>query len=409
MAGGLVGFLQKVYDFSDYVTHRYAMRLRFHGNRLRHWWLFRGRLDRILVVRFGSIGDVVRMSAVLGRLKEVYPTAQIDVLTSEATAGLIEGHPAVTTTLTLKQLDALAQYDWIINLQTRDPLASFLPPGATYRQVLERLSDGRRARFITGRRVQRGTEVTSTNVVYCVAEMEELFQIALLHYDSRRYPQTFVASKPETRVAIAERLALRTKGPVLALFLGSNSIGCGADEGFRTYSISYLERLISHFSQEFTVAVIGQSQVRNAEELNAYRDILKRHPQVIDLVDRTSLEELVAFIDGVTLLVSTDSSPVHIALARGIPVVGLYVCDATFRMSSTVEQESVIALNSRAPCFYYSWRWRFFCASCRHAPTRAAFCTEPIRAFGVDRIPVAAIDRAAKLLLKRRAAQRDPA
>ena len=68
-------------------------------------------------------------------------------------------------------------------------------------------------------------------------------------------------------------------------------------------------------------------------------------------------------MNAIQILVTCDSSPVHIALARGVPVVGVYVNDATFRMSPTLENEHFICLNSIPPCFAYSWRWKFFCGT----------------------------------------------
>ena len=106
-------------------------------------------------------------------------------------------------------------------------------------------------------------------------------------------------------------------------------------------------------------------------------------------MDKTSLDELVAVIAGFSLLVSSDSSPVHLALATGVPVVGLYVADAAFRMSPRLSQAGFVAINSRAPCFYFSWRWRFFCGSCRDSRTRRRYCELPPLVFGVDRIPMA--------------------
>ena len=129
---------------------------------------------------------------------------------------------------------------------------------------------------------------------------------------------------------------------------------------------------------------------------------MKRYPHLVDLVDQTSLDELIAIMNAIQILVTCDSSPVHIALARGVPVVGVYVNDATFRMSPTLENERFICLNSIPPCFAYSWRWKFFCGTCRNPATRAHYCTNDAFVFGVDRIPIDRIDRAVRKLLTSR-------
>ena len=46
--------------------------------------------------------------------------------------------------------------------------------------------------------------------------------------------------------------------------------------------------------------------------------------EVVDLVGKTSLKELLAVIDAGDFLVAPDSGPVHMATTVGTPVIGLY-------------------------------------------------------------------------------------
>ena len=108
--GGVAGFSQKVLDLFGYVTHRSWMLLRFRARQVQHRWLLRGRLHRILVVRIASIGDVARATAVVARLRNEYPEATIDFLTSPAAMAVIRGHSAVQTVYSLSDLDQLGQY-----------------------------------------------------------------------------------------------------------------------------------------------------------------------------------------------------------------------------------------------------------------------------------------------------------
>jgi len=51
---------------------------------------------------------------------------------------------------------------------------------------------------------------------------------------------------------------------------------------------------------------------------------MKKRTNLINLVGRTSLRELFAVISGAKLVISSDSSPVHIANALGIPAICIY-------------------------------------------------------------------------------------
>jgi ADP-heptose:LPS heptosyltransferase len=404
MRNWIVGTLQKARDFADYVWNRSFMLLRFRREQLRHRLVLGSGCRTILIVRLGSIGDVIRATAIIDGLRRYYPDARIDLLTSELTQPLMQGHPAFHAVHGLGALGRLGPYDWVINLQSPNPTDSFLVAGLSYRDVLAHLSHRLGARIVSGRQLQDGQEFTPTNILYCRSEMEELFLIALLPFDPWQYPRTEVALEGSTRAKVQAKFPLPAR-PRLGLFLGSNSVGCGADNGFRTYSMDYLQRIVEHFSDRFAVVMIGQSNVRTPDERRRYSDILKTHAGVVDLVDKTTLQELACVIDQLDVLITCDSSPIHLAQARGVPVVALFVLEGTFRLGPRLEYERLIGLNSAAPCFRYTWRWKYFCRSCRDARTRAAYCSQSTYAFGVDRIALHRLDDAVGRLL---AAGRQP-
>jgi ADP-heptose:LPS heptosyltransferase len=345
---------------------------------------------------------VVRASAVVDAIHALHPDARIDFLTSEPARPVIEKHPALATVWSLRDLPALPAYDWIINLQASDPPASFLAgTGLSYTQILDHLSHRVPHRVMSGRRVGPHGETTPTNIMYCVTEMEEVFLTALLPHDVARYPPTHIDLDTRSESDLLSRFVFPTDRPVLGLYVGSNSVGCGYDEGFRTYSIEFLDELVRRFHDRFTIVVIGQSQVRNEEERERYAGLVTRYPRLIDLVDRTSLTELVALMARIDVLIACDSGPIHIAMARGVPVVGLYANNATFALSPTLEADRYVAFNSYPPCFRYSWRWKYFCSTCRDPKTRAHYCRHDRFAFAVDRIPLGDIDAAVERLLRR--------
>ena len=256
----LLGLAQKAHDFVDFVHRRTRMRFRFHLNRIRHRRLLGGRVGRILIVRLASIGDVVRASAVVHCIRERYPNAEIDFLTTEVALPVIQRNPALTAVYTLRDLPRLGPYDWLINLQNRNPPDGFLQgSGFTYCDVLRHLSRRLGCRFMSGRHLEDGEETSPTDANYCVSEMEELFMIALLPFDPARYPKTEVFLDERAHGVAQRKFAVPRDRPAMALFFGSNSVGCGADEGFRTYSVEYLGQLIARFNDRFTIVIVGQS------------------------------------------------------------------------------------------------------------------------------------------------------
>ncbi len=67
----------------------------------------------------------------------------------------------------------------------------------------------------------------------------------------------------------------------------------------------------------------GPSQIESemAEQIMSFM-----HNNVINLVAKDTLEQLVGLLKSATAVISPDSGPAHIANAVGVPVIGLYAC-----------------------------------------------------------------------------------
>lgn len=84
----------------------------------------RAPIERILVIRFSSIGDIVLTTPVVRCLRRQYPNAQIDYLVKEKFKTVIEDNPHINNIITFKDdlnatINELAknQYQYIVDLQ----------------------------------------------------------------------------------------------------------------------------------------------------------------------------------------------------------------------------------------------------------------------------------------------------
>lgn len=358
--------------------------------------IFLRNVDKILVIRFASIGDVVRSTAVLESLKKKYPRAKIDYLTTKASLPVIKDNKNIYKIYLLEEIDRLKDYDWIINLQAPPPPQSFMN-NLTYDEILKKIS-GIRHKIITGMHFKGDKEIKPTNIFYCFSAIEELFLISLLKYSDKSITRTKIFLDEDKRKKILKKFKI--KDSCLGIFLGSNSSG-GDDDGFRTYTIEYLEKLISSFNDQFKIVVIGQSKIKTKQEIKKYKSLLKRYPDVIDLVDKTTLEELLYVISSFSLLISSDSSPVHIAMAQKTPVIGLYVNSGSFEISKKLIGDKYAVINSFSPCSKLSWRWKFFCRACLKLHSRMYGCRQKMIKNKIDTIPIEKIKKAADILLNK--------
>ena len=195
------------------------------------------------MVRFASVGDVIRSTSVLDVLRTRFPGAVIDYLTSEMALDILKENTCLRRVYTDKDLSSLPDYDWIINLQQPDPPPGFLGE-RDFQDVLVHLRDNVTSSFRTGRRLEGAKETRDTNAFYCQTETEEQFRIALLSYASSKPPPTRIALNPQKMQAVRERFGLSGERRAVGLFIGGPSSG-GHDGGSRTYSIDYLCRVVA--------------------------------------------------------------------------------------------------------------------------------------------------------------------
>lgn len=346
------------------------------------------KVNKILIVRLASIGDIARSTVIIELLRKKYPKAKIDYLTTATNLPIIKNNPHLNKICTLDELKDLTYYDWIINLQAPPPPKSFLEgSGLSFKEILQYLSKKMRYKQITGRYFKGNKEVSDTNIFYCHTALEELFLISLLKYKPNAITKSRIYLDSSLYKRVLKKFNLSDKKNYVGIFLGSNLSG-GDDEGFRTYSIKYLEKLCVAFKDKYVPIIIGQSKIKTKGELSQYKRLLKRNPYIINLVDKTSLEELTYVINSFKILISSDSSPLHIAMALKVPVIGLYANAGRFEISPKLRGRNYSIINSFEPCFKYSYRWKFFCRACTKKHAKMYGCKQKIIKNKTDQISV---------------------
>jgi len=347
-----------LYDFVDFIYYRSKMKCLVFLNRVKKQLYLGHNINSILIVRIASMGDVIRSTAVIEALSAKYPNAKLDYLTSSLNLDVLKNNPHLHKIYTPKDFNDLQAYDWIIILQRSDPPKGFLQDGANLTEILEFLSNKVQHKFITGKHIKHGRVICQTTALYCHTEIEELFHIALLDYDEQQYPKTKIYLDEKRQTEVSEKFSLVPHRNYLGIFLGTPTQGA-YDEGAKTYSMAYLEKLVEQSYGKFTIVIFGQSAAKTVEDMIVFRNMLKKYPNTINLVDKTTLEELVYIMNTFSLLISCDSGPLHMGMAVEVPVIGLFLNCAGFRVCPKLVSDTYFLINSLKPCFKYSWRWKF--------------------------------------------------
>lgn len=288
---------------------------------------------KILAIKLRSLGDTILMTAPLIELRKAYPSAEIDVLVSEAWAPVVQGHPAVDRVLTyrrhaemasrVKALASLAmqvrreRYDCALNFHASPSSAALaFATGAVTRSI-----------HFHGHK-QRNTYSTvvvpGKGVLKPVIERDmDVVRALGISVPEGRMPQ-IVPTKRELAPIRAKFETHSLERPLLALGIGSS----------RTTKSWPLERFadtaLEWCSQTggSAVAFAGPDELALArdflKEVDASQDVPEHIRERVGCEMGLGLRQLAAFLSEADVFLGNDSGPKHLAVAVGTPTVTLF-------------------------------------------------------------------------------------
>jgi heptosyltransferase-2 len=277
---------------------------------------------RILIAQTSFLGDVVLSTPVFAALRRHDPEAHITVLTRPETAGVLAGHPHVDAVLTddkrgrerglgsLRVLRKLREghFDVALALHKSFRTAWLLAAARIPRRIGFRQSAGW---FLYHRCVARDASRHDVE--------RNLGILAGLDLD----PNTlitcpFVACTPDAAAGFAAALRAHAVAPDAFLI----AVAPGSVWATKRWTVDGYAALLGALQRELhaTPVLLG------AKSDVAYADAIQQAAEgtVVNLVGHTDLPMLVAAIDRCSALITNDSAPMHIAVARGTPVVAIF-------------------------------------------------------------------------------------
>lgn len=314
----------------------------------------------ILIVKLSAIGDVVHTLPLLEVLRKGFPRARIDWLVEEEAKGIIEGHPAIDRILVSQRKF------WQKRL--------FREGGPVVREVVAFLQTLRKEKYDL------------------VIDMQGLIKSGLLIGLSRakrkigftwaREGSTLFLSEPPHPVDQHHQHAIER------YLKTAEILGCGANswqgripvrlsdseavdrllcennlEGERLVAVNPMAGwetklwepekfapLAERIERAFSCKIVFTGGPKDRDAVAAIIAQMKgRH---LDLSGRISLKELACLYSRCTLLISTDTGPMHIAAAMGCPVVALFGPTAPWRTGPYGKGHRVIREDiACSPCF----------------------------------------------------------
>lgn len=300
--------------------------------------------NKILLVRFSALGDVVQTLPVLSMLRDSFPAAKIGWAIDSELASLIEGHPALDYVhrcsrkswsqallrpprwpgafrdfKTFVEEVRAVGYDVAIDAQGLFKTAVLPALAGIKRRVGYRHGREFSSIFYTEQHGRRGDYFDPA--VFHLEHMGELARsigASQLHY---RVQPPAVSDDARRRITTLLDGAFRAAAPVVA-------IAPATQWPSKHWPEQYWAELISRLLTETDLNLLFHGSSADAQLVERILQPVPgcdRAGRTLNLCGRLPIRDLYAMHERVQAAIGPDSAPLHIAGATGVPVlVGLY-------------------------------------------------------------------------------------
>ena len=300
-------------------------------------------LARLLVVRLGSLGDLVHTLPAVAALRRAHPLAQIDWFVDRVHREFLDLVPAISSVVTLRRPTTAGWLEARRELRQRRYEVAIDFQGLIKSAVLARLSGASRvigfdrasareslaALFYTER-------VNATDAGHVIEKNLRLAARAGASTDVREFPLA-----PPTSPALA---AIRREIPGAFVLLN-----CGAAWPNKRWPADRFGRIAAWLQQVHglrSVVLWGPGEEAVAA------DVARASGGAAMVAPSTGLPGLVAVAREARLMLSGDTGPTHIAAAVGTPVVGLFGPTSPARNGPWDSADQVLSRYDTCVCHY---------------------------------------------------------
>ena len=310
--------------------------------------------DKILIVCFGAVGDITRALPLVARIKKASPQTKIHWAVEPRSRSIIENHPNIDCIHEFFRPGGLLVFIRFLRELRREKFNLVLDLQRHFKSGLTTFATGSSRRIAFNRKNSREFNWVFANEWISV---QEHLTSKVFHYqafgDKLDLPKEnkldfgFCAtdnSKEKVTKLIMQN-GPKESSKLVGLILGSTWPS-------RFWIDDYYVRLIKELSSRWGVtAILIGGGVR--EEIFA-KGICDKVNQdsVINLVNKTTLADLISVFQSVGCAIGSDSGPMHIAAGAGTPVISLWGSTSPKRSSPYGSEDLVISsVIGCSPCY----------------------------------------------------------
>ncbi len=269
-------------------------------------------IKKILCIRPDMIGDVILITPALLLLRKNFPQAQIDIWAQAYTKPLLENLPEIDNVLVNPSLDFIRsqKYDMSIDFFGELPYAL-----ACFRAGIPlRLGDKEKipSRFFYNKAVSlKMNDLTKHKVEHNIDLLKDILSInyqSPLKLEVSKKGQIFLSN-------FLKQQQIKENDLVIGIHLGTG-------KGNKAWLPERFAETIDYLTEKLKAKVVITGSKK--EKLAADTVIEKCCFKPINLVEKTSLEELIGIFSRLNVYIGVDTGPMHLAAALKRSIVALF-------------------------------------------------------------------------------------
>ena len=287
--------------------------------------------SRTLIIKPSSLGDIVQALPVLTALREAHPQAHIAWLVATVFADLLDGHPRLDRVVMFdrrrygrigQSLAATGEFVAFVEALRREKFTTVIDLQGLFRSAFLAAATGAPSRVGFAAARELAPMFYTLAVPMPRKEMHAVDRyMALARHIGLLDPKAtdHLPVPAEARAAVRRRLQAEGLAPGEATFILSPHARWPTKQ-WPPERFAEVVRLAYERSGARAVLVgSGAAEPMARQILEA-----AAAAQPIDLVNRTTLKEMVALTAEARAMVTNDSGPMHVAAAVGTPVVAIF-------------------------------------------------------------------------------------
>ncbi len=321
-------------------------------------------IRNILIVKLSAIGDVIHTLPALNALRKHYPNASITWLVEEAAYPIIANHPALNRVLLSKRKRWLKELRTPKRHQTIREISEFIHTlrDTEYDVILDfqaLLKSGVMIALAKGKRkigFDKGMQHDEHSYIFLNERIPPVSMElhAILRFMRLLEPLGIDSDKIEYKLPIQSQD--RENANILLKQHGIKNIS-------RLIAINPMAQWKTKLweNEKFALLADRLNEIYNAnifftgssEDTPVIEDILSRmNTGAVNLAGKTSLIGLAALYELADVLITSDTGPMHLGAAVGMPVIALFGPTAECRTGPFGSGHQVIrSVQSCSPCF----------------------------------------------------------